>query len=168
MSGPAPTPTEILKLRGSWRADTRPNEPQPKKGAPPCPRRLKGEARQIWKSVCRILAEMNVLTRADGAQLERYCTYLARWRECEDFIAKNGATYPMYTEEASTYIGRMPDGRFLVGWCRHPHVTESRALDSALKQMEANFGLTPAARTRIATVGAQRVTGLDEFREAMG
>src|SRR6187399_3227778 len=93
--GPAPTPTPILELRGSWRAKTRTGEPQPPKGKPPCPKHFTKPQRIIWRRLCTMLEYMNLMTKADGHQLERYCVYYCRWRDCEEFIAKNGITYPI-------------------------------------------------------------------------
>src|SRR5215468_2206885 len=95
LRGPQPTPTALLEARGSWRAKLNPTEPWPKVGAPPCPKSFTKDERAVWKAVCKILADMNVLTKADSLVLERYVRQLLRWRACEAFIAKNGISYPL-------------------------------------------------------------------------
>jgi len=148
--GPAPTPTTILELRGSWRAQTRAGEPKPPRGKPPCPKQFTKEQRQVWRRLCTILDNMNLLTQADGHQLERYCIYYCRWRDCEAFIAKNGISYPIKSDDPSYYVVRIPNtSTAVVGFAEHPQLRESHRLDAALKQIEAQFGLTPAARTRL-------------------
>lgn len=134
--GPAPTPTATLSARGSWRANINRREPRPAPGAPTCPRHLSAAERTIWKGLCSILADMDLLTRADGANLERYCKFLLRWRECEAFIAANGVAY---VEKGS--------------WKEYPQVRETHRLHKALKDIEDRFGLTPSARTRVQTLG---------------
>jgi P27 family predicted phage terminase small subunit len=147
--GPAPTPTEILKLRGSWRAGKNKGEPQPDKGPPKCPGGLSDPEKVIWRSLVKMLDAMGVLSRVDGWQLERYATYFVMWRECKDFLRKNGSTYPLKSDDPSCYVGKLPDGSAVVGFVEYPQLKEMHRLDHSLKQIEANFGLTPSSRSRI-------------------
>jgi phage terminase small subunit len=89
--GPPRTPTSVLKFRGSWRGNARGDEPEPKHDRPECPDWLSGDERAAWDRVVALLESMRVLTVADGAQLERYCRYLVRWRQCERIISKFAA-----------------------------------------------------------------------------
>lgn len=148
--GPAPTPTAILKRRGSWRANLNPEEPAPAIGRPTKPPGLPATAAKVWNQVCRLLEEMKVLSVVDGGQLERYARYLVRWRQCEDFIVEHGLTYPLKSTNPPAYVGTIEQtGEFVVGWREFPEVKESHRLNEALRQIEANFGLTPSARSRI-------------------
>ena len=70
--GPAPTPTPILALHGSWRAKSRSNEPKPPQGQPQRPSTLSKPQKAIWNRLCRMLDQMALLTKVDGHQLERY------------------------------------------------------------------------------------------------
>lgn len=150
LRGPAPVPTSLLDARGSWRAKINPGEPKPERGKPTCPKSLNKAAREIWRRLTTMLDDLGLLTKIDGFQIERYCTYFVRWRECEAFIAKNGITYTLKADEATRYIGRLPNnGDFIAGFAEYPHVKESHRLDTALKQIEASFGLTPSARARL-------------------
>lgn len=148
--GPAPTPTEILGARGSWRAKQNRNEPKPTKGPPPCPRTLKGEAKKLWKPLVQLLESMGVLTVADGGQLERYCVYFARWRACEAHLAKHGLSYAV-TKEVKKQGGEEAKEKEVssVSYREFPEVKESHRLDKALRQAEDRFGLSPSARARL-------------------
>lgn len=141
--GPPPTPSAILKLRGSWRGDLNRNEPAPPIGRPEAPE-LSEKARIVWDKACEILEAMGVLTKADGHQLERYCRYLVRWRECEDFIAKFGINYEVKSSKPKRYV----KGK-IVQYCEYPQVHESHRLAAELRRIEMNYGLTPSARSRI-------------------
>jgi P27 family predicted phage terminase small subunit len=164
--GPAPTPTAILDIRGSWRAKTRAGEPQPQRGAPTAPRSLSKIQKAVFRQVCRILEDMGLATTADGAQLERYAIYLVRWRACETFLAAKDAEhaakghvvppgcYPVWSDDADTYVSATTAGVCIVGFVEYPAVRESHRLDLALKQIEASFGLTPSARARLTVGGA--------------
>ena len=137
--GPARTPTSILKLRGSWRAKMRGDEPAPDQRAPECPEWLSAEERAVWERVTALLAEMRLLTVADGAQLERYCRYSVRWRQCERIMAK-------FTTDDMLVGGLTNEGMRPVirnAW------TESHRLAAELRRIEAQFGLTPAARASL-------------------
>jgi len=95
---------------------------------------------------------MGVLAKNDWPQLERYCVYLERWRRCEKQIAKEGMDYA--TEDLVK---------------EHALLRESHRLDKALKQIEANFGLTPSARTRLTVVpgpAAEPAGGKSRFFKA--
>ncbi len=64
--GPAPTPTETLKARGSWRAKIRDGEPEFKNGKPSCPKFLPAEARAEWRRQVKAL----VLACQESAKLD--------------------------------------------------------------------------------------------------
>lgn len=137
-----PTPTAILKLRGSKRAKyERVGEPQPT-GLPEPPAWLSNDARAAWEHVYPMLVAMGVLTRIDGPTLSRYCHVWARWRKVEQFIAEHGETYPVKDGNGKT--------RRIVAW---PQVATARNLAQQLMEMEREFGMTPSARTRIKVEG---------------
>ena len=144
--GPAATPTDILKLRGSRLADRRPREPRPPKGAPRCPSRLTKPERSVWKQVVPILREMQVLTLADGNALARYCVLLCEWWRCDAFIKQYGMSFPM---KRVIDKGLATERAEVIGFQPFPELCQRNKLDAVLQRLEAEFGLTPAARTRI-------------------
>ena len=156
--GPTPVPTHLLKLRGSWRGELNKGEPVPRPGRPKIPHTLSKDQAKVWRQLTAILDDMSLLTKADSSQLERYCVYFVRWRECESFIAKNGMTYPVKADEPTCYVGSLSSGEYVVGFAEYPQLKESHRRDHALKQIEASFGLTPAARSRITCGSGQTTT----------
>lgn len=174
--GPAPTPTAILNMRGSrWPERNRRGEPTPKRGRPRCPRHLNKSQRSVWRAACDILDDMGVLTTADGAQLERYAVLFVRWRRCVAFLEQKDAEhaqhgvvvppgcYPIWSKDSHTYVQAAKDGTALIGFAPYPTVREAHQIDVALKGIEQQFGLTPAARARITTTPADDVDEFDEF-----
>lgn len=143
--GPPPTPTAILKLRGSWRAKVRKNEPQPESGRPPTPDGLGESASKVWTALLDMLEPMGVLAVCDGGQLERYCRYFVRWRAVENEIAlvesTGGAAWKVLGKEELRPV-------LQALWA------ESHKLDGALKQVEREFHLTPSARARVGLMNA--------------
>lgn len=159
--GMTPTPTAILKLRGSRRARAREKrgEPMPEHGAPQRPRNVTNEARELWTAVTRMLDNMGVLTTVDGGQLERYCLMFVQWRQMQRVIGKLNTT-----DELLIASLRNDELRSVLrnAWA------EAHRLDAALKQVEMQFGLTPAARARLAClVHGDRGSVNGDDREAL-
>lgn len=70
--GPKPTPTNVLKLRGSWRAN-RPNEPIPPDADIQPPKWLTKPGREVWGQMAPLCLSMGTLTAADVNRFARYC-----------------------------------------------------------------------------------------------
>lgn len=143
--GPKPTPTDVLKLRGSWRANINPDEPEPPKGKPVCPVRLTGQAKTCWQRMTKLLDEMNVLTLVDGNALCRYCLLWARYVDVEKWLIKygrNGNAMPIVRHEKVVAFGRLPQTSVAAQLC------------DQLLRLEQQFGLTPSSRSRMTTAAA--------------
>jgi len=136
--GPKPTPTPILKLRGTFRKHRSKNEPRTQAEVPPCPEWLDEQAKNAWGQVTPQLAQMGVLSRIDGNALSRYVTYWSRWKAAEEFLAKHGSVYPIKDEAGKV--------KCLV---QVPQVAIAAKLGTLLGRLEAEFGMTPSSRSRI-------------------
>lgn len=132
MQGRKPTPTGILKLRGSWRADARDGEPEfgELDDLDP-PAWLDEVAAAEWSRLAVTLAETGVLTVADRAMFAAYCIAYARWVKADLCLTTSG-------------------GDVITGANGHPVVNPwSRVARQALVELRAcavQFGLTPSAR----------------------
>lgn len=136
--GPRPTPTEVLRLRGSWRADLNRGEPKPPPGPPERPDWLDDEAAAVWDQLVPQLESMRVLTSIDGMALARYCVLWTHWRRAALFVDKYGTSYTI------------KDGNQRVkAIAQFPEVAQVHKLSTALGRLEAEFGMTPSARSRI-------------------
>jgi P27 family predicted phage terminase small subunit len=137
--GKAPTPTAILAARGSWRAKLNPAEPLPELGAPDCPAHLSDAAKEIWYQIVPRLLAMGVLSRVDGNALARYCDAFIQWRRAAEFLNAHELVYPMKGKDGKvSALAPYPQNALYDRYAR------------ILSGLEAQFGLTPAARTRIA------------------
>ena len=150
--GPRPTPSSMLRLRGSWRADLNADEPQPTSGAPAKPEDLEPLASAVWDHMAVELSKMRVLTVADGYALEMLCRTWAKWQDAEQSLAKHGSVFPI----------RNPDGS-LKYLQQSPWVSITRQLSDQLLKMLREFGLTPSARTRISTEPAEAADPLQDL-----
>lgn len=141
--GPAPTPTEIKRRKGNpGRRPLNDREPRPKEGTPTCPAWIKGEAKAEWKRIVPALREIGVLTLVDRAALAAYCQAWAELVDCTKVLQAEGrvAKEPIVDKEGE-HIGDKIRA--------HPIVRMQRDAFSRLKTFLAEFGLTPASRSRI-------------------
>lgn len=98
---------------------------------------------KVWHALLDKLEKMpGILATCDGGQLERYCVYFVRWVEIEKAIAKLGDDMLAIAHNAKSKP--LFDGLF----------KQSLKLDSALKQVEREFHLTPSARARVGLMNA--------------
>lgn len=156
--GPAPTPTAVLRLRDSTlvRKRTKQGEPQPERGVPARPHHVTKESRAVWSAVTRMLDQMQVLTVADGGQLERYCLMFVQWRQLQRVIAR-------FSDTDDLLVGSLKND------ATRPILrntwAEAHRLDGTLRQIETQFGLTPAARARLSCLvsGAQEAVAEDDL-----
>jgi len=147
--GPAPTPTNIVHLRGNPGKRALPKEePQPRRSRPSCPRWLKGEARKEWKRIVPELDSLGLLTVVDRAALVTYCQAWARWVDAEANVEQYGS---VLKAEKSDYIQISP------------YVTISKQSALLVKAFCQEFGLTPASRTRIAVPEPPKGDPFEEF-----
>ena len=131
------TPTKILAARGSWLAKTRTGEPQAE-GEPTAPVWLKGDALMAWNALLPMLASMGIIGTVDTNAIARYCQLFARWRECEDFISKHGATVAQKNAAGQVEVKEFPQ------------VGRASKLADQLLRLEGQFGMTPSARASLA------------------
>ena len=68
-------------------------EPNPGKGMPDCPAWLLPEAKTEWIRLSEKLNQMGVLTEIDRSAFAAYCQSYARWKEAQEHINSEGATY---------------------------------------------------------------------------
>jgi P27 family predicted phage terminase small subunit len=136
--GPRPTPTRVLKLRGSWRAKKR-NDIIVTPGRPACPIWLKAEAKKEWIRIVPILQEMGILAKIDREMLALYCEAHARYLKISKYVAR------LKTEYIKAKNGRI---------YKHPAVTELNAAQKWLRQMASEFGMSASSRTGLGKVDA--------------
>ena len=140
LRGPTRTSKDVLKMRGSWLADSRGDEPQAEKASPTmrCPSWLQAEAKRAWKKIVKQMGIMGILTYADENLVARYCETWARWRRANQFIIEKGEGYPVTR-----------DGK-IVSVHKFPQTVVASQLLSELTKMEDRMGLSPGSRASLA------------------
>ena len=131
--GPRPTPTTTLRLRGSWRANTRPGEPRPELSTPTCPDHLTTAAQDEWKRIVPQLERLGLLSQLDRAALALYCVAYGRWATAEKDLAVLGL------------VVKTKDGNLI----QNPYLWIANRAAKQMHEMLAEFGMTPSSRTRL-------------------
>ena len=135
--GPKPTPTGLRVLRGNpGKRPLSPREPRPPRGAPRCPDHLAGEARKEWRRASKLLAQLGLLTAIDRAALAMYCESWGRWVEAERAMQEYGV------------MMKSPNGFPM----QSPYLAVANKAMEQMRQLLAEFGMSPASRTRVAAV----------------
>lgn len=150
--GRKPTPTAIKMLEGNpGKRPMNGSEPKPLKKAPSCPKWLETEAKREWRRLAKQMESIGILTDVDMAAFAGYCQAYARWKEAEEFITQHGT------------IVRTPSGY----WQQVPQVSIAQTYLKVMSKFAEQFGLTPAARSRI--VANNSVTSpSDEMEQLLG
>lgn len=138
MAGRKPKPTMLKLVTGNPGKRALPkHEPQFRQGVGQPPETLDSVGMQCWKRLSILLDRTGVLTQPDELALERMCDAYADVQACKALIERDGRTY--------TTIGT--DGNKLIK--QNPAVGQLRAADALFKSYLVEFGLTPAARSKV-------------------
>lgn len=115
---------------------------KPRYIAPECPSHLHGSARAEWMRIIVFLERYKLITEIDTAALALYCAAYGRWQDAEAFLRiaaeENGG---------DLFTINSPNGYPM----QSPYLSiANRAMEDCHKYLQ-QFGLSPAARTRVNT-----------------
>jgi len=143
--GRKPKPTKLRMIEGN--REHRPinrNEPEPLIALelPPPPGFLADPvARTEWIRIAATLYPVGLLSEADVTVLAAYCQSYARWRRAEDALARMAAD-DLLTD---ALLVLATDGSVK----QNPLVRTANTAMDAMVRYAHEFGMTPAARSRI-------------------
>lgn len=138
MAGRRPKPTVLKLVEGNpGKRAINKTEPKPRREIPSCPAHLDDSGKVAWGRLSVLLDRMGVLTEADSFALERLCDCYTDILECRQLIATDGRTYTVETQTGEILIKG------------NPAVAQLRAADAQFKSYLIEFGLTPAARSKV-------------------
>jgi P27 family predicted phage terminase small subunit len=145
MAGRRPKPTHLKVVTGNpGKRALNKREPKPQKVIPACPEHLSTSSKVAWGKLCVLLDRMGVLTEADALALERLCDCYAEILECREIIARDGRTY-----KSIRGIGDEDSPIEQVLMKANPAVAMLADADRRFKGYLVEFGLTPAARSKV-------------------
>ena len=141
--GKQPLTADELMRRGSWRAKSRAKtELHLPEDTPEPPSWLRPEALDAWKNIIPEVAQGGHLTQSDQLALAGLCQTVAKWRICEEFLAKYGDTQRVVIRDSQ--------GNKTVAVRQFPQAALSIKLWESILRMCQHFGLTPSARVGMA------------------
>jgi P27 family predicted phage terminase small subunit len=136
MRGRRPKPTRLKVLTGNpGKRPLNQNEPRPAPEIPECPPELGPVARREWDRLVGELGKLKLVTNLDRAALAAYCGAYALWSEATEAIQKYGT------------MVKSPSGYPI----QSPYVAIANRLAELMMRISAEFGFTPASRSRIST-----------------
>ena len=132
-------PTSLKILRGNpGKRPLNAAEPQPPADGIAMPPHLGEVASARWAELLPMLQSTRVMTRADVEALARYCDTYEWWLAVRAKLKKEGDTYPI-----------LNDGGEIKYIAQRPEVSIAHKLAQQLRQLESDFGLSPAARVSL-------------------
>ena len=150
--GPVPKPTKLKELAGN--PGKRPlNEREPAvavpSSAPYAPRFLNKEGKREWRRMAKLLLEVGLYSEVDRAALAMYCQAWGRWIEAEQMLRKTGGPVLVSSETLNLY--------------QSPWLHVANKAQEQLRRMIAEFGLSPAQRSRVVAMAATEEPSLAEI-----
>lgn len=141
--GPAPIPTHLKLVRGTARPDRiNKKEPKPKLSTPKVPSWLTKDQKVIWKRTASQLKNMGLLFESDQDLLAAYAIAVDNYIKSSKIIELEGL---------------LIEGR-RDGQVTNPAVRVQRDSAQLMRQLGAEFGLTPSSRTRISSEAGESDT----------
>lgn len=112
------------------------NDPDTDENTPEKPYGLIGAASEIWDDVVSELQKLKVLHRVDKNQVAVYCNNVARARQMQEYVDKNGYTY-------------LSKGRFGEMERIRPQVHILQDAEKQIRAFAQEWGMSAAARSRL-------------------
>lgn len=155
-TGPPKKPTALKLLQGTFRQDRVANhEAKPEVEIPPVPSHLSDEAKVEWGRVSQELATLGLLTRIDRAALAAYCECWSDWvdasRKCVGPDGKDRkviVTGERLKYDKDGHVTERSGGNPI----ENPYFSIKKRSAELMHKFLVEFGMTPAARTRINAV----------------
>lgn len=135
LRGPAAKPTALKEREGTARRDRTPqNEPKPTVGVPSCPTGVAKDkdAKRCWDLLAPQLEVLGLLTLVDGVDLEGLCRSYSVAVKADRQIQSKGV------------VIKTP-----YGLQQNPAISISRLAWAEVRKFAAEFGLSPASRSRV-------------------
>ena len=142
MRGRKPKPTKLKIMSGEPNKNRiNDQEPEAPPGRPVMPDGLDDVGRKAWDALCDSLDALGILSIVDHHALELYCHAYSGYRDAYDKSKQFGQILVI-------------DGKPR----RNPAMTEVHQHRAEIMRMQAEFGLTPSARSRLVVPGGARKT----------
>lgn len=155
MPGPPKTPSHLVLVKGN--PSKRPinqNEPKPEKGIPNTPKHLDKMGKYWFQQIAQELDNIGVLTQLDAKALELLIEAYTEYRRHCEALDTEGYTYRVETQTGDVMIKA------------HPAAAMKADAWKRIRAMLAEFGMTPASRSKVNAGGPDKADPLEEFLKA--
>jgi P27 family predicted phage terminase small subunit len=159
--GPPPIPIPLKLLRGNPGKKPIPTQFEPERlpEVPNAPAFLLGFAREEWDRVAPSLHTLGLLSVLDLMPFAAYCLAYQHWRQAEERLGELAVEDP----ESRGLLVKVREGHAR----RSPLVQIAASAAADMLRYASEFGMTPAARTRISTgVGREPAGKFDGLIES--
>jgi P27 family predicted phage terminase small subunit len=143
-----PAPTAIKLLKGVQPKRINKREALLPVDVPPMPEHLDEEATAEWRRMSTRLAEVGLLTQVDRTGLAAYCVLYSRWVAAELHVRDEGM---LLTSKKGYPVV-------------NPYLRVAQETLAQLLKCLAEFGMTPASRSRIQVETPEPLSDLEAFR----
>jgi P27 family predicted phage terminase small subunit len=130
-------PLAVLRNIGSPRAKLGNNGIKIEPSLPECPSYLSDMGKEKWNEIAPRLFNLGILTALDSDALARWCSLWALWRQCQDFIEKNGLSHQVETAAGKSKMQIYPQARLM------------NQLGEILGKIECQFAMSPSSRASL-------------------
>lgn len=138
--GPRPEPSATKRQKGTYRADRRRGEIEPKAELPKPPRWLDAQGRRVWREVGCWLADNGLLTQLDSTAFAILCAEM-----CE-YVAARAIIDAAAEETGTRFIATTDKGNII----QHPAVGVKNKTMGSIIKLCREFGMTPSSRAGMA------------------
>jgi P27 family predicted phage terminase small subunit len=157
--GPPPIPIPLKLLRGNpGKKSVRIQlEPERLPEVPNPPKFLEGYAQAEWRRVAPSLHTLGLLSTLDIMPLAAYCVAYQHWRQAEERLGELAAQ-----DESRGLLVKVREGHAR----RNPLVQIAASAAADMLRYASEFGMSPAARTRISSGAAKPAGKFDGLIES--
>lgn len=140
-------PTNLKLVKGTLRKGRQKNEARPVMEVPPVPSQLSDEAKVEWGRIAQDLAQLGLLSRIDRAALAAYCEAWSDYLDATEKVARLGKVIKTGTKTIQKLDGSIETsgGNFV----ENPYFSIKKRAAELMHKFLVEFGMTPAARSRI-------------------
>ncbi len=157
MAGRKRKPTHMRLLEGNaGHRPINPNEPAPERGVPTCPSHLSKRAKQTFRKLGKQLDAIGVITKADGLALELLVSAYDEYRDARDLIHEAAEEKKFEGQTVEMKDGLIYRSLTANGIILRAHPANALATNAwrRVASMLAEFGLTPASRSKVSGAGS--------------
>lgn len=160
-TGPKPKPTALKILNGNpGRRPLPANEAQLEITKPEPPDHLAPEAVLEWNRLVEALYKSGLMTDADVGALASYCSAYGRWVQAERQLNEAAKADP----ETGGLVIRTSNGNVI----QNPLVGIANKAHNDVMRYAAEFGMTPASRTRVDAKPKKSANPFENLRAKRG